>query len=290
MLQQRTLGRTGHRSSVVAFGSAGIGRVDQEIADKAIDLAIKAGVNHFDVAPSYGEAELRLGPWMSRIRKDVFLGCKTQERTKDAAWAQLNTSLDRLQVSSFDLYQLHSAGKRQDMEACLAPGGAIEALVQAREQGLTKYLGITGHTHDAPSTMIEALRRFDFDTVMFPLNFVLWSMPDYRRDAQALLELCVSKNVGVHIIKTLARGPWGEQPRNHSTWYQPFEDQATIDRAVSFVLSRTGVTTLCSTGDVEIFPMFIQAAERAQPLSEAAEKALLEEASAYSTPFVGAMA
>ncbi|MGH2365978.1 MAG: aldo/keto reductase [Chloroflexota bacterium] len=290
MLEQRRLGRTGHMSSVVTFGAAALGRVDQATADAAVELALEAGVNQFDVAPSYGDAELRLGPWMGRIRNDIFLNCKTNKRTRAEAAEELHRSLDRLRTDHLDLYQLHSVGKRADMEACLGTGGALEALVEAREQGLTRYLGITGHTHDAPSTMAEALRRFDFDTVMFPLNFVLWSLPDFRRDAQGLLDLCAERDMGVHIIKTAARGPWGDQPQNHSTWYQPFDDQAHVNRAVAFNLSRPGITTLCSSGDVDILRLFIRAAEQATPLSPAAEQDILAQAGSYSTPFVGAMA
>jgi len=275
-------------SSVVTFGAAGIGRVEQATADRALQLALDAGVNQIDVAPSYGDAELRIGPWMPRIRSHIFLNCKTNKRTREEAAAELRSSLSRLQTDRLDLYQLHSVGKRADMEAALGPGGALEALVEARASGLTRFLGITGHTHDAPSTMLWALDRFDFDTVMFPLNFVLWAIPTYRADAERLLEVCRQRDVGVHIIKTAARGPWGDQPRTHTTWYQPFDDQEHIDRAVAFNLSRPGVTTLCSSGDVDILPMFVRAADRVQtPLPPAAESAILAEAGAFSTPFIG---
>ncbi len=172
-MERRRLGRTGHLSTVVTFGSAGIGGVEQVVADRAIQAALDAGVNHVDVAPSYGDAELRLSPWMERIRGRIFLGCKTRERTREAATAELARSLERLGTDRLDLYQLHSVGKLPDLDACTARGGALEALVEARERGLVRWLGITGHTHDAPRTHLEALRRFDFDTVMFPLNFVL---------------------------------------------------------------------------------------------------------------------
>jgi aryl-alcohol dehydrogenase-like predicted oxidoreductase len=285
-MERRRLGRTGHRSSVVTFGSAGIGRVEQAVADRAIEAALAAGVNHVDVAPSYGDAELRLRPWMARIRDRVFLGCKTKERTRDGARAELHRSLDRLGTDRLDLYQLHSVGKAEDLDACTAAGGALEALVAAREAGLTRWLGITGHTHDAPRTHLEALRRFDFDTVMFPLNFVLWADPAYRRDAEALLEACQARDVGVHVIKAVAKDPWGDRPRTHTTWYEPFTDQPTIDRAVAFVLSRP-ITTLCSAGDVTVLPRVLEAAERYRPLDAAAQDALLATASAYHSPFVG---
>jgi aryl-alcohol dehydrogenase-like predicted oxidoreductase len=285
-METRLLGRTGQRSTVVAFGTAGIGRVDQETADRAVQLILDHGINHVDVAPSYGDAELRLRPWMPTIRRRVFLGCKTKMRAKEAAWAELNRSLERLGTDRVDLYQLHAVCKPGDLEQCTAADGALETLVRAREQGLTRWLGITGHTHDAPRTHLEALRRFDFDTVMFPLNFILWSNPYYRRDAEALLAVCRERRVGVHIIKTLAKDPWGERPRTKSTWYEPFADPAIIDQAVAFNLSQP-VTTLCSTGDVTILPHFLAAAERYQPLTAQGVEALLDTAGQYHSPFVG---
>lgn len=288
-MERRRLGRTGQMSTVVAFGAAGIGRVDQDVADRAIQTALDCGVNHIDVAPRYGDAEGRLKPWMSRIRDKVFLGCKTAQRTRDAAKVELHRSLDRLGTDRFDLYQLHTVCKLHELDECTAKGGALEALIEAREEGLVRWLGITGHTHDAPATHLEALRRFDFDTVMFPLNFVLWSIPEYRRDAQALLDACRRRDVGVHIIKTVAKDPWGDRPKTHSTWYEPFTDQKIIDRAVAFVLSQP-VTTLCSVGDVTVLPKFLLAAERYQPLDPDAQAALVATAGQYHSPFVGSWA
>lgn len=286
-MERRRLGRTGHLSSVVAFGSAGIGRVDQDVADTAIQTALDYGVNHIDVAPSYGDAELRLAPWMPRIRDRIFLGCKTRERTRDAAKTQLHRSLERLGVDRLDLYQLHSVGKLRDLEACLAPGGALEALLEARDEGLVRWLGITGHTHDAPSTILTALTRVDyFDTVMFPLNFVLYAIPEYRRDYERLVELCQARDVGIQIIKSVAKDPWGDRPRRYTTWYEPFDDQPHIDRAVAFVLSQP-VATLCSAGDVTILPKVLQAAERYHRLAALEQKALLATAGQFHTPFVG---
>ena len=285
-MERRRLGRTGHMSTVVTFGAAGIGRVDQETADRAIETALAHGVNHVDVAPRYGEAEVRLRPWMARIRSRIFLGCKTGQRTREEASAELSRSLERLGTDRLDLYQLHAVGKLHELDQCTAPGGALEALVEAREAGLVRWLGITGHTHDAPRTHLEALRRFDFDTVMFPLNFVLWADPRYREDAQALLEECRRRDVGVHIIKTVARDPWGDRPRTHTTWYEPFTDQTIIDQAVAFVLSRP-VTTLCSVGDVSVLPRVLEAAERFQALEAPAEAALLATSGRYHSPFVG---
>ena len=288
-MERRRLGRTGQMSTVVAFGSAGIGRVDQDVADRAVQTALDYGVNHVDVAPSYGEAELRLKPWMPRIREGIFLGCKTKQRTRETAKAELHRSLERLGTDRFELYQLHAVCKPHELDECTAKGGALEALLEAREEGLVRWLGITGHSHDAPRTHLEALRRFDFDTVMFPLNFVLWAMPEYRRDVLALLEICRKKDVGVHIIKTVAKDPWGDRQKTHNTWYEPFTDQAIIDQAVAFVLSQP-VTTLCSVGDVTVLPKFLAAAERFRPLDAIAQDALVATADRYHTPFVGSWA
>jgi predicted aldo/keto reductase-like oxidoreductase len=263
--------------------------VDQDTADRAIQTALDSGVNHFDVAPTYGEAELRLKPWIPRMRGKIFLGCKTKERTRDAARAELHRSLERLGTDRLNLYQLHAVCKLHELDECTAKGGALEALIEAREEGIVRWLGITGHSHDAPGTHLEALRRFPFDTVMFPLNFVLWAMPDYRRDTAKLLEYCRQKDVGVHIIKTLAKDPWGDRPRTHTTWYEPFTDQTIIDQAVAFNLSRP-VTTLCSTGDVTILPKFLAAAGRFRPLTAEAQEALVATAHQYHTPFVGSWA
>jgi len=288
-MEKRRLGRTGQLSTVVAFGTAGIGRVGQDVADRAIQTVLDSGVNHIDVAPRYGEAELRLKPWMAGIRDRIFLGCKTTQRTRDAAKADLDRSLERLGTDRLDLYQLHAVCKPHELDECTAKNGALEALIEAREQGIVRWLGITGHSHDAPSTHLEALRRFDFDTVMFPLSFVLWANPEYRRDAQALLEGCREKDVGVHIIKTLAKDPWGERDKTHTTWYEPFTDPAIIDQAVAFNLMRP-VTTLCSTGDVTILPRFLSAAERYRPLTPEGQDVLLATAGQYHSPFVGAWA
>jgi aryl-alcohol dehydrogenase-like predicted oxidoreductase len=285
-MEKRRLGRTDHMSTVVTFGSAGIGRVGQDVADQAVDVALKHGVNHFDVAPSYGEAELRLGPWMPRIRDQIFLGCKTQARTKAGAWDELRRSLDRLRVDRFDLYQLHAVGTVEELDKCTGPGGAMEAIVEARDQGLTRWIGITGHGHDAPATHAEALRRFDFDTVMLPLNFILYADPRYRADFDRLIAMTQAKDVGVHILKSVAKGPWGDQQRTHTTWYEPFADQSHIDEAVSFVLSQP-VTTICSAGDVNVLPMVLDAAERYRPMLDSSQRELLATASQFASPFVG---
>lgn len=283
-MEKRRLGRTGHLSTVVTFGAAALGRVSPAETDKAMELALAHGVNHLDVAPSYGEAELRLGPWLAKHRHDFFLGCKTLERGKEGARAELHRSLERLRVDSFDLYQIHAVGDMAELDKVLAPGGAIEAIVEAKEQGLVRFIGITGHGHQAPAVHAEALQRFAFDTVLLPLNFVLWANEDYRRDFQALLKLAAEKDVGIMIIKALAKRPWGEREHAYHTWYEPFDDQPSIERGVRFVLSQN-VTTLISSGDVRLLPLILQAAERYRPLSAAEQAELVSTAGAFASIF-----
>jgi aryl-alcohol dehydrogenase-like predicted oxidoreductase len=285
-MEKRRLGRTEHMSTIVAFGGAAIGKTAQDVADVAIQDALDHGVNHFDVAPTYGDAELRLAPWMPKVRKDIFLGCKTTERTRDGAKRSIHASLERLGVDAFDLFQFHSVGTMEKLDQCLGKGGAIEAVVEARDEGLLKYIGITGHGLDAPKVHAEALRRFPLDTVMFPLNFVLYTnLPDYRRDYDALIARCQQEDVGVHIIKTLAKSPWYDRAHPPTTpWYEPFDDQETIDRAVAFN-ARQPIHTMCSSADVTVIPKMLDAAERYQSVSPDALAALTATAPAYEHVF-----
>ena len=265
-MEKRRLGRTGHESTVVTFGTAGIGRVSQAAADKAVEQILQHGVNHIDIAPSYGEAMERLAPWMPKIRDNVFLGAKTRERTRKSAWQNIESCMNRLGVESFNLFQLHSVGTMEDLDAVTGSGGALEALVELRERGLTQWLGITGHGPDAPRVHLEALRRFDFDTVMFPLNATLYNNAEYRHYAEELLSLANERDVGIHTIKMLARGGWGEREREHSTWYDPHRDQSDIDGALWWLLSQP-MHTAPSVGDVRLLPRALDAAERFRPLS-----------------------
>lgn len=273
-MEQRRLGRTENQSTVIIFGGFAIGRVTQADADRSIDLALQHGVNHIDVAPTYGDAELRLAPCLARHREGVFLACKTAKRTRDEAWDELKRSLDRMGVASLDLYQLHSVGTMEELDLALAPGGAIEALLEAREQGLVRFLGITGHGLAAPSTHVKALQLFDFDAVMFPLNYILWSNPIYRQDAESLLSLAHSKDVGVQIIKSIAHSGWGDRTRIYRTWYEPFSEQEGIDKALWFALSQP-VTAAASVGDINLLPKVLDAAERFRQLDPMDEQGLL---------------
>ncbi len=265
-MEKRRLGRTGHESTVVTFGTAGIGRVSQEVADVAVRQILEHGVNHIDIAPSYGEAMERMAPWMPKIRDSVFLGAKTRERSRHAAWENIESCMSRLGVESFDLFQLHSVGTMDDLDLVTGSGGALEALVELRDRGLTTWLGITGHGPDAPRVHREALERFDFDTVMFPLNATLYRNDEYREAAQELLSVANERDVGVHTIKMLARGGWGNGEREHSTWYDPHREQSEIDGALWWLLSQP-MHTAPSVGDVQLLPRALDAAERFRPLS-----------------------
>lgn len=284
-MEKRRLGRTGHMSTVAVFGGAALSQVSQETANEALDLTLKYGVNHIDVAPSYGEAELRVGAWLGPHRAQFFLGCKTLERGRDGAWAELNRSLERLRVDKLDLHQLHAVTTFDELNQALAPGGAIETLVKAKDQGITNYLGITGHGIDAPAIYIQALERFDFDTIMFPIHPRLYANPDYRRNAEKLLEMCVQRDVGVHIIKAITKGPWGQQDKRYSTWYEPYDLQERITEGVRFVLSQPGVACIPTVGDTGLLPLVLEAAANFKPLSAAEQAAMIERSASLEPLF-----
>ena len=267
-MQKRTLGRTGHDSTVVSFGTYAVGYVDQDAADPAIQLVLDAGVNHFDIAPTYGHAMERVAPWMPEIRKQgIFVGAKTAVRDRDGAWRDVECIMRRMNIEDFDLFQLHSVGNMEQLELATASGGSLETLVEMREQGLTKWLGITGHGPEVPETILEALERFDFDTVMFPLNPAAARDADYRDVTERLLAVCEERNVGVQTIKMIARGGWGDGEKQTNTWYDPHREQSDIDASLWWVLSH-GVHTAPSCGEISLLPKVLDAAERFATLSE----------------------
>ncbi|MGB7115060.1 MAG: aldo/keto reductase, partial [Anaerolineales bacterium] len=218
-MEKRRLGRTGHLSTVAIFGAAAFWDVDQSETDQIMELVISHGINHIDVAPSYGQAEVRLCPWLSRERDRFFVGCKTMERSKEGASMEMRRSLDRLHIDHFDLYQIHAVTNLEELDAVTRPGGALEAIIEAREAGLTRSIGITGHGVDAPALFLEAIRRFDFDTVLFPLNFIQYGDSTFRSNAEELIQLCREENVGTMVIKSITRGPWGKKKKTYNTWY-----------------------------------------------------------------------
>jgi aryl-alcohol dehydrogenase-like predicted oxidoreductase len=283
-MEKRRFGRTGHMSTVAIFGAAGFWEISQPDADRVMEKVIEAGINHIDVAPSYGQAEVRIGPWMKDERGKFFLGCKTMERTRDGAWQELHSSLHRLQTETFDLYQCHAITSMDELDAVTAKGGALEAFVEARAQGLTRHIGITGHGVDTPRIFLEALNRFDFDSVLFPLNYVQMANPEYRKYAEQLVETCKTKDVGTMIIKAITKGPWGDKPHTATTWYEPFDDDKHIQEAVNFALSYD-VTGLCTAGDTRIFPIMLEACKNFSPLTEAQREELIEKGKKYEPLF-----
>jgi aryl-alcohol dehydrogenase-like predicted oxidoreductase len=290
-MERRRLGRLGHESSVILYGGAALGAVDQDTADRSIQEALDGGINHFDVAASYGDAELRLGPWMSKIRDRIFLATKTGLRERDAAWAQINASLERLQTDHVDLLQLHGVGDLEDLDRATGKGGALEAAVRAQEEGLVGAVGITGHGPKAPATHLEALRRFPFATVLTPLNVVLAQDPAYLADYEALVDEIRRQDAGLMIIKTIARRNWpgavaGEPvgDQDYTTWYQPLEEQERITAAVSWVLAHEEVTGLAAAGDVRLLGSILRAERERVPVDSAV--AQLSGVEGYSSPFV----
>ena len=286
-MEQRRLGRLDHRSSVLIYGAAALAEVDQGTADASVQLALDAGINHFDVAASYGEAELRLGPWMGRIRDRIFLASKTGLRDRDEAWAQVNRSLERLQTDRLDLIQVHAVGDTEELDLVTRPGGSLEAVVRARDEGLAAAVGITGHGHRAPATHLEALRRFPFDTVLTPLNWVLAQDPAYLADYQALVAEVQAQDAGLMIIKAAARRNWPEPVEHtYTTWYEPFDDQDRISAAVAWALSHPEVTGLATPGDVRLLPLLVEAERRLSDTTREEAAAVLTRASDYSSPFI----
>jgi aryl-alcohol dehydrogenase-like predicted oxidoreductase len=287
-MEHRRLGRLGRENSVLIFGGAALAEVSEEEADRAISLALEAGVDHFDTAADYGDSELHYGRWMPEIRDSIFLSTKTGERDKDDARRQIEASLERLRVDNVDLIQLHAVGDLEDLDRATRPGGSLEAAVQAKEEGLVGAVGITGHGHEAPATHLEALGRYPFDTVLTPWNYVLSTDHDYRRDFEALVEEIKRQDAGLMTIKTISRRNWPDgdplEGQRWATWYEPFEEQWLVDAAVSFVLAREEITGIAMVGDVGLIGTMLQAEQRRVTLDQARET--LSREPDYTSPFI----
>jgi aryl-alcohol dehydrogenase-like predicted oxidoreductase len=261
MIEKRLFGRTGHQSTVTLFGAAALARASQADADRALEVLLRYGVNHIDTAARYGNSELRIGPWMARHRKDFFLATKTGSRTGLEAREDIHRSLDRLRVDHVDLIQLHSLGHPDDWDQAMGPGGALEAAIEAREQGLARFIGVTGHGWSIPAMHRRSLLRFDFDSVLLPFNFLFAQNERYRQAFDEVLATCRERNVAVQIIKSIARGPWATADRTHTTWYQPLEAQEDIDRAVHWILGLPDIF-INTAGDLALLPRVLDAASR----------------------------
>jgi aryl-alcohol dehydrogenase-like predicted oxidoreductase len=261
MIERRPFGRTGHQSTATLFGGAALARASQADADRTLELLLRHGVNHIDTAARYGDSELRIGPWMARHRKDFFLATKTGSRTAREAREDIHRSLERLRVDHVDLIQFHALVHPDDWDQTMGPGGALEAAIEARQQGLVRFIGVTGHGWTIAAMHKRSLARFDFDSVLLPYNFFMAQNERYRMSFEEILTLCRERNVAVQVIKSIARGPWATTDRTHTTWYQPLEAQADIDRAVHWALALPNVF-LNTVGDLALLPRVLEAAGR----------------------------
>jgi aryl-alcohol dehydrogenase-like predicted oxidoreductase len=260
MIEKIPFGKTGHLSSRTIFGSVSLGRISQTEADRVLDLLCEFGINHIDTAPKYGEAELRLGPWMKKHREKFFLATKTNERTYQDAKDQFQRSLDRLQVDHVDLLQFHNLTDVVEREIVMGPGGALEFLVEAKNEGLTRFIGITGHGFDSPRFHRQTLERFEFDSVLLPCNYLLMQESRYADEFEKLISYCHTHQIAVQTIKSIARGYWGDKNWTRSTWYEPLSDEGAIDKCVHWVLGIPGIF-LNTVGDVKELPKVLKAAD-----------------------------
>jgi len=261
MLITAPFGRTGHRSSRVIFGAAALGGMSESRAITTLDLAVAAGVNHIDTAASYGASEERLAPWLREHRHEVFLATKTDKRTADGASRQLESSLRRMGVDSIDLIQMHNLVEEDEWSLAMSDGGALTALIRARDEGLVRHLGVTGHGLRIPSMHMRSLERFEFDSVLFPFNPSLLRLPEYERDVRHLRETCESRGVAMQTIKSIARRRWDDGPSGHRSWYEPITEPASIATAVRFVLSNDDLF-LNTSSDATLLPHILDAAQR----------------------------
>jgi aryl-alcohol dehydrogenase-like predicted oxidoreductase len=262
MIPKKPFGRTGQESTRVLFGGAALSAVTQAEADATLDVLLEHGINHIDTAASYGESERRIGPWMKRYRDRFFLATKTEERTRQGAHESLQRSLELLQTDQVDLFQIHNLSTQAEWEIALGPGGALEAFVEARQQGLVRFIGVTGHGTEIARLHKAALDRFDFDSVLLPFNFPMMQNPQYAADVKELFKVCADRNVAIQAIKSITLAPWGESQHTRATWYKPLEDQADIDLAVHWVLGEP--VFLNSVADIHLLPRVLEAAVRFQ--------------------------
>jgi aryl-alcohol dehydrogenase-like predicted oxidoreductase len=269
MIARAPFGRTGFESTRTIFGAAALGRVTQTDADRTMELVLRHGLNHVDTAASYGESEVRLGPWIARHRRELFLATKTGERTAAAARDELSRSLERLRTDRVDLIQLHNLVDEDEWRVALGPGGALEALIAARDEGLVRFIGVTGHGVEVATRHRQSLERFPFDAVLLPYSFVMMQNPAYAGAFEALATVCRERGVAIQTIKAITRRPWGDRERDRATWYEPLEDREALTRSVHWVLGREDVF-LNTVGDIDVLPRVLEAAAtfRGRPSDE----------------------
>lgn len=270
MIDTIPFGKTGHQSTRIIFGAASLGGMKQDKADQVLELLLEFGINHIDTAASYGESELRIGPWMREHRKRFFLATKTGDRTYEGARDSLHRSLERLRVDQVDMIQLHNLVDETEWQTALGPRGALEALVEAHDKGLVRFIGVTGHGTRVAEMHRRSLERFAFDSVLFPYNFTMLGIPQYSGDVEVLLKLCNERGVATQTIKSVARRRWQDANARKFSWYEPLRDRDAIRRAVHFVLSRPGLF-LNSSSDATITRSILEAASEPATASARAE-------------------
>lgn len=284
-IPKKEFGRSGHLSTRLLFGAAAFSDVTQDEADRTMQLLIDNGVNHIDTAASYGDSEKRIGPWMEKYRGDFFLATKTGERTYDKAKAQFERSLKRLRVDEVDLIQLHYLVGEEEWEVAMGPDGVLKYLLEAREQGLVKYIGVTGHDVAIAGMHLKSIKRFDFDSVLLPYNYPMMQNETYRGAFEEVLRICRADKRAVQTIKSITRRPYLGEGRSHATWYEPLTDQASIDKAVHWVLGNEDVF-LNTVGDITLLPMVLDAAHRFQGRTPEAEMQAMVEQGSMAPLFV----
>jgi predicted aldo/keto reductase-like oxidoreductase len=261
MIRKQSFGNTGHMSTVTIFGAASLGRATQEEADEVLEVLRRYGVNHIDTAASYGDSELRIGPWMKNHRKEFFLATKTGKRTYEEAKKEIHLSLKRLEVDSVDLLQLHNLVHPDDWEIAMGKHGALKAAIEAKEKGQTRFIGVTGHGLMVAAMHKRSINHYPFDSVLLPWNYILHKEERYRKDFLSLQEICKDHNIAIQTIKSITKGPWGDKPQNQNTWYEPLKKQEDIDKAVSWIIGHDQIF-LNTAGDIQLLPKVLDAASR----------------------------
>ncbi len=279
MIPTQPFGRTGHDSTRIIFGAAALGAVTQDEADQTMELVTAHGINHIDVAASYGDAELRLGPFLEQRRDEFFLATKTGEREAEAAYAEICRSLELLRTDHVDLLQLHNLVDEAEWQTAYAKGGALEAAVRAKDEGLVRAIGVTGHGVTVARQHLRSLEQYDFASVLLPYNYPMTRNAAYLSDFEELAAVCAERGVAIQTIKSITKAPWPDQDQQHfaATWYEPLTDQDAIDTAVGWVLGRDGIF-LNTVGDIHLLPKVLDAAERFDSRPDAAAMAELEQA------------
>jgi len=262
MILRSQFGRTVHASTRIIFGAYALSKATQAEADRILNMLLECGVNHIDTAPMYGNAEKCIGPWMKQHRDDFFLATKSRKRTYKGAWKDLQRSLNRLKVDYIDLWQLHGLTNPTGWEKAMGSEGALEAFIEARDKGLARFLGVTGHGNRVPAMHKRSLERFDFDTILLPYNYLLMQNPRYAADFNELVGLCCKRNIAVQTIKSIARRPWESRPKTYNTYfYEPLETQDAIDKSVHWSLGLSD-SFLITAGDMQLLPKVLDAANR----------------------------